>query len=230
MLLDSPGGTKRQRSEPAAPALMDTQEADPPEDTGEAEAKAPRVEEDAVTALLSRLGDVVREGAHWQGLVATLMEDAADNAAPDAQLDEVLDLADYTKDGYRLDELEAGISKEFKMLEDFGAHEIVHRPISELRKLGKDVVDTRWTFDQRPGIVRARLVRREYANTRRDDLYAATSDEMASRIVDIFALHHKYDEFLFDVSVAFLHATEAEEKEEALRLEGGEGEAHPVRK
>ena len=74
--------------------------------------------------------------------------------------------------------------------------------------IGADILDCGWAMRLKSPIeVRARVVLKDFAHTRRDDVYAPTPTSMTIRILLLYAALLKLQVSTADVRVAFMHAT-----------------------
>jgi hypothetical protein len=109
-------------------------------------------------------------------------------------------------EGLDPEQVKAGRALELQRLREFGVYTAV--PRSEADR----VVSTRWVEVQKaPGLVRSRLVAKDFAVEKREDLFAATPGLVATRLAlavlaDRWAAGQDWVAKTADVSVAFLHA------------------------
>ena len=99
----------------------------------------------------------------------------------------------------------AGREVELRRLREFK----VYTPVR--RRPGMKVIGTRWVEVRKGDEARCRFVAKDFAWTKREDLYAATPAENARWLVDILAAKLHLPTITADVSVAFLHAPAVEE-------------------
>jgi hypothetical protein len=100
--------------------------------------------------------------------------------------------------------------KELVQLQEFGVYR--KATLADAKRAGSRPISTRWVDVQKdPTLVRSRLVAREYANTKRDDCWAATPALLSLRLAlslytRMLHLGKSWTFVVADVSVAFLHA------------------------
>ena len=99
--------------------------------------------------------------------------------------------------------------------------------------VGFQRMDTRWVLAVRDGVLKARLVARDFAKKKRDDLFAAGSTRRTDRIVDVIATKYGYTSFEVDERAAYNCLPELEDvacvpPEEWLQARRDRGESDQV--
>ena len=98
-------------------------------------------------------------------------DDTREIEVDDLVMTEVLKLAQ--NEGLDPTVLEVGIRKEVKGLQDFGVYQEISE--KEVKEQGLKVIDSRLVIeDKGDGVVKARLCAKDFAHTKRDDLYVPT--------------------------------------------------------
>ena len=78
---------------------------------------------------------------------------------------------------------------------------------------GSEILETGWAMRLKSPIeVRARVVLKDFAHTKRDDVYAPTPTSMTIRVLLLYASILKLEVSTADVRVAFMHANASQSK------------------
>ena len=90
------------------------------------------------------------------------------------------------QDGEWLDpvHVKAGMDLEFAQLDSFKVYEVNDKSPNELRKDGKRLISLTWVLKAKGGGVRARLVMRDFNNSKSDDYFSPTPAAAGTRIMD----------------------------------------------
>ena len=92
-----------------------------------------------------------------------------------------------------------------KGLQDFGVYQEISE--KEVKEQGLKVIDSRLVIKEKgDGIVKARLCAKDFAHTKRDDLYVPTPCPAIVRTLLTRAHRRGWDTCLIDFMQAFLHA------------------------
>ena len=120
----------------------------------------------------------------------------------DLDMAEVLKLAQ--NEGLDPAAVEVGIRKEMKGLQDFGVYQEISE--KEVKEQGLKVIDSRLVIKENADGLKARLCAKDFAHTKRDDLYAPTLSPAIVRTLLTRAHRRGWITNLIDFVQAFLHA------------------------
>ena len=102
-------------------------------------------------------------------------------------------------------QLKWGIRKEMKGPQDFGVYQEISE--KEVKEQGLKVIDSRLVIKEKgDGIAKSRLCAKDFAHTKRDDLYVPTPSPATVRTLLTRAHRRGWDTCLTDFVQAFLHA------------------------
>ena len=162
---------------------------------------APVLEDDMPVQLESeaKRARIAKVSAEQMATVDDLEEIAgADEAMEEAWVEGDPDLRDVAAE-----ELEKNRDAELDKLESFGAF----TEIGAEHTKGKKFLTMRWVDTEE----KSRLVVREFASEKRDDLFAAASTHTTHLLVDLIAAVFLFSRAIGDIARAFLHVPEDEE-------------------
>ena len=129
-------------------------------------------------------------------------DDTKEIEVDDLGVTEVLQLAQ--KEGLNPAAVETDIGKEMKGLQDLGVcQEIIDK---EVKEQGLRVIDSKLVMKEKADGVKARLCAKDFAHTKRDDLYVSTPSPTIVRTLVTRVHRRVWITNLIDVVQAFLHA------------------------
>ena len=135
-------------------------------------------------------------------------DDTKEIEVDDLDMTEVLKLAQ--NEGLDPSAVEAGIRQELKGLQDFGVYQEISE--KEVKEQGLKVIDARLVIKERADGVKARLCAKDFAHTKRGDLYVPTPSPAIVRTLLTRAHRRAWITNLIDFVQAILQAPTDDDK------------------
>ena len=135
-------------------------------------------------------------------------DDTKEIEVDDLDMEEVLKLP--RNEGLDSASVGVGIRKAMNGPQDFGVYQEIS--VKEVEEQGLKVIDSRLVINEKADGVKATLCAKDFANTKRDDLYVPTPSPAIVRTLLTRAHRRGWDTCLIDFVQAFLHASIDDDK------------------